>query len=51
VLAYPEITGYSGRTRIKQRYAPTDQAVTSWFPPKWGINGSRARIPAAADHY
>ena len=50
-LAYPEITGYSGRTRIKQRYAPTDQAVTSWFPPKWGINGSRTRIPAAADHY
>jgi hypothetical protein len=50
-LAYPEITGYSGRTRIKQRYAPTDQAVTSWFPPKWGINGSRTRIPTAADHY
>jgi alpha-glutamyl/putrescinyl thymine pyrophosphorylase clade 1 len=38
-LAHPEIAGYSGRTRLKQRYLPTDQAVTSWFPPKWGING------------
>jgi alpha-glutamyl/putrescinyl thymine pyrophosphorylase clade 1 len=41
-LAHPEITGYSGRTRLKQRYLPTDQAVTSWFPPKWGINGLTA---------
>jgi hypothetical protein len=39
-LAYPEINGYSGRTRIKQRYAPTDQVITSWFPPKWAINDS-----------
>jgi len=38
-LAHPEITGYSGRSRIKQRFAPNDQALTSWFPPKWGING------------
>ena len=40
-LAYPEINGYSGRTRIKQHYTPTDQAITFWFPPKWGINGSQ----------
>jgi alpha-glutamyl/putrescinyl thymine pyrophosphorylase clade 1 len=39
-LAHPEITGYSGRSRIKQRFVPDDQALTSWFPPKWGINGS-----------
>jgi alpha-glutamyl/putrescinyl thymine pyrophosphorylase clade 1 len=37
-LAHPEITGYSGRTRIKQRFTPVDTALTSWFPPKWGIN-------------
>jgi hypothetical protein len=37
-LAHPEITGYSGRTRIKQRFRPVDQTVTAWFPPKWGIN-------------
>jgi alpha-glutamyl/putrescinyl thymine pyrophosphorylase clade 1 len=39
-LAHPEIPGYSGRTRIKQRYLPNDQALTSWFPPKWGMNDS-----------
>jgi 5-hmdU DNA kinase, helical domain len=38
-LAHPEITGYSGRTRIKQRFAPSDHTLTSWFPPKWGLNG------------
>jgi hypothetical protein len=37
-LAHPEITAYSGRTHIKQRFRPVDQPVTSWFPPKWGIN-------------
>jgi hypothetical protein len=37
-VAHPEISGYSGRTRIKQRFEPVDQAVTAWFPPKWGIN-------------
>jgi 5-hmdU DNA kinase, helical domain len=39
-LAHPEITGYSGRTHIKQRFKPVDQQVGSWFPPKWGINRS-----------
>jgi hypothetical protein len=37
-VAHPEISGYSGRTRIKQRFEPVGQAVTAWFPPKWGIN-------------
>jgi alpha-glutamyl/putrescinyl thymine pyrophosphorylase clade 1 len=37
-VAHPEIPSYSGRTRIKQRFKPVDQPVTSWFPPKWGIN-------------
>jgi alpha-glutamyl/putrescinyl thymine pyrophosphorylase clade 1 len=45
-LAHPEINGYSGRTRIKQRFTPIEQPVGSWFPPKWGINGSlREPIP------
>lgn len=39
-VAHPEIAGQSGRTRIKQRFAPIPQPMTSWFPPKWGINGS-----------
>jgi 5-hmdU DNA kinase, helical domain len=37
-LAHPEITGYLGRSRIKQRFRPADEVLTSWFPPKWGIN-------------
>ena len=37
-VAHPEISGYSGRTRIKQRFSPVDKGVTAWFPPKWGIN-------------
>jgi alpha-glutamyl/putrescinyl thymine pyrophosphorylase clade 1 len=41
-VAHPKITGYSGRTRIKRRYAPDDAALTAWFPPKWGINAPLA---------
>jgi len=37
-LAHPEITGYSRRTRIKQRFTPVDDVLSSWFPPKWGVN-------------
>jgi hypothetical protein len=45
-VAHPEIGGYSGRTRIKQRYVPTNRPVTSWFPPKWGINASMDHSPS-----
>ena len=37
-LAHPEITGYLGRSRIRQRFTPAEEVLTSWFPPKWGIN-------------
>jgi hypothetical protein len=37
-MAHPEITGYSGRTRIRQRFTPVDDVLTAWFPPKWGVN-------------
>jgi hypothetical protein len=36
-LAHPEITSRSARTRIKQRFRPVDQTVTSWFPPNPGV--------------
>jgi len=48
--AVPELT--SARKRIKVRFARTDEPMTLFFPPKWGINskvptgqvlGSRAR--------
>jgi hypothetical protein len=44
-VAHPEIAGISGRTRIKQAYRHDPEAVTAWFPPKWGVN---ARLSAAA---
>lgn len=37
-VAHPEIAGISGRTRIKQKFSPTGELVSPWYPPKWGIN-------------
>ncbi len=37
-VAHPEISGVSGRSRIKQRFSPEATPVTAWFPPKWGLN-------------
>lgn len=37
-VAHPTISGISGRTRIKQRFAPVAAPLTDWFPPKWGLN-------------
>jgi hypothetical protein len=48
-VAHPEIRGYSGRTRIKQRYEPSNRTVTSWFPPKWGINASVEHSTSSAE--
>lgn len=38
-VAHPEVSSYSNRTRIKQKF--TDQGkeqINYFFPPKWGIN-------------
>jgi hypothetical protein len=40
-VAHPEILGTSGRSRIKQSFTPVSQRLTSWFPPKWGLNNHR----------
>ncbi len=37
-VAHPEVSGVSGRTRIKQKFTPTGNLETPWYPPKWGIN-------------
>lgn len=37
-VAHPEVSGISGRTRIKQKFSPTGYPVSPWYPPKWGIN-------------
>jgi hypothetical protein len=38
-IAHPEVKGLSGRTRIKQGYRPTSEALPSpVFPPRWGLS-------------
>ena len=37
-VAYPDVAGISGRSRIKQRYTSLPEPLSAWFPPKWGIN-------------
>jgi hypothetical protein len=37
-VRHPELAGLSGRTRIKQHFAPRRDRVAVWYPPKWGIN-------------
>lgn len=46
-VVHPDVTGKSGRTRIKQSYRETSQPVHYWYPPKWGIND---RIAAMLPH-
>lgn len=36
-VAHPEISGISGRTRIKQVYCRVDHEIDYFFPPKWGL--------------
>ncbi|UXA15845.1 hypothetical protein KXD97_32405 (plasmid) [Mycobacterium sp. SMC-8] len=37
-VAHPDVCGYSGRTRIKQKFRALPEPVPAWFPPKWGLN-------------
>lgn len=37
-VAHPDVSGISGRTRIKQKFSPTGSLEPPWYPPKWGIN-------------
>jgi thymidylate kinase len=47
---HPELAGISGRQRIKQRFGPTPQFPTPWYPPKWGIN-DRVAQTVPVDHF
>lgn len=46
-VAHPEITGGSGRTRIKQKFAPNTAPLPQFYPPKWGINAPLASARSA----
>ena len=41
--AHPEISGVSGRTRIKQQFRPKREPLKLFYPPKWNINNSIPR--------
>ena len=36
-VAHPDFPGISGRTRIKQKYAPDLSPLPQAYPPKWGL--------------
>jgi hypothetical protein len=48
-VAHPEVTGTSGRTRIKQKFSPSDAPLPQFYPPKWKIDAyfKSARIAPA----
>lgn len=37
-VKHPEISGITGRLRIKQIYKPLQNPINYWYPPKWEIN-------------
>ena len=37
-VARPDVTIPKGRTRIKHRFQASNQSLSVWYPPKWGIN-------------
>lgn len=47
-VAHPEFSGASGRTRIKQKFAPCRDPLPQFYPPKWGINQDDATYAPGA---
>lgn len=47
-VMHPEISGITGRTRIKQTHRPNHQLIDFWYPPKWEINEAIAAEDAVA---
>jgi hypothetical protein len=39
-VAHPQIAGLTGRTRIKQKFAPNQTSIDLFYPPKWKLNES-----------
>lgn len=46
-VAYPNVAGVSGRTRIKQVFRPAETPLSVWFPPRWGLNDRLAESQPA----
>lgn len=37
-VMHPHISGYTGRTRIKQKFTATPTGIQLFYPPKWQLN-------------
>lgn len=37
-VKYPDLLASNGRSRIKQLFRPSHEALSAWYPPKWKIN-------------
>jgi len=48
-VAHPQITGRTGRTRIKQKFKPTLKSIELYYPPKWNLN-EKIRSSAETSH-
>lgn len=46
-VAHPELSGVTGRTRIKQKFSPIHSSIQYFYPPKWNINASIAPTATA----
>jgi len=44
-VAHPGVEGISGRRRIKQRFQPSDERLTPFFPPKWELHETAGVAP------
>lgn len=44
-VAHPDVSGLTGRTRIKQKLRPSSNPICLFFPPKWRINGLLTQEP------
>lgn len=45
--AHPELSIYAKGDRIKQKYQPTRDLLTAWFPPKWELNDTISSVLAS----
>lgn len=43
-VVHPQLSGRSGRKRIKQRFLPSSSMLPQWYPPKWGIKASQGNL-------
>lgn len=49
-VKHPEISGITGRTRIKQMYKLRQDSINYWYPPKWRINNKISSNNSAAEY-